>query len=292
MEQVIYGDLLFLINFSMDFLTLYLCAHLLHLAPKARYLGIASIVGGVYGVIAVVLSVGPILSLLIHMAVSALMCLVAFSPRRVSHLVKSMALFYGIGFLMGGSMTALYHLCNTYLDETRIFYAGNYETLQENPGFRMVLLLAAVSAILVFVVARIFSHQVRRKTGELSFSVEGRKMTVIALCDSGNLLCDSISGTPVAFVQYQVAKKILGEQWNRFFSSPTPQALTKLPYSYARRVRVLSARGIENGQTMLYCLRPDWVKVDGEEKAMLLAITAPDAKDFAGYGALLPVLSY
>ncbi len=288
MEQVIYGDLLFFINFSMDFLTLYLSARLLHLSPAGWRMTLSAAIGGVYGVVSVLISVGTVVSLALHLAVSILMCTVALRPHRLLHLAKSVALFYGIGFLMGGSMTALYHLLNTYLDETRIFYAGNYETLQENPGFRMVVLLAAVSAVLVFVLARLFFSQGKQKTATLSFGLEGKEVTVTALCDSGNLLCDSVSGTPVAFVQYSVAQKVFSATWTSFFANPTPQALAALAHSHARRVRILPASGIGEKETILYCLRPDWVRVNGEEKRLLLAITKPKAREFGGYCALLP----
>ncbi len=290
MEQPIYGDVLFVINFSMDFLSLYLCAKLLHLAPKTWHLVLAAALGAVYGVVSVFLPLPTLLSLAVHIALGALLCVIAFSPRKPAHLAKSMALFYGIGFLLGGSMTAIYHLLNQYLYEDRIFYAGNYETVQKNVGARAVLLLAAVSAVLVFVFGRIFLKQAKTQTARLAFCIDGRQMELDAMVDSGNLLADSVTGTPVAFVKYDAVKTALPSAWQAFFANPTTAHLASLPYQMAKRVRILYAVGIAQEKTALFCLRPDAVCVDGVEQKLLLAFTPPNTRDFGSYTALLPSL--
>ncbi len=290
MEQPIYGDVLFVINFSMDFLSLYLCAKLLHLAPKAWRLACAAAVGAVYGVVSLFLPLPTLLSLAVHIALSALLCMIAFSPKQPLHVIKSMALFYGIGFLLGGSMTAIYHLLNQYLYEDRIFYAGNYETVQKNVGAKSVLLLAAVSAVLVFVFGRIFLKQAKTQTATLSFCLDGRQFDLTAMVDSGNLLADSVTGTPVAFVNYDAVKADLPPAWQAFFANPTTAYLARLPYQMAKRVRILYAVGVAGEKSTLFCLRPDAVSVNGAGQKLLLAFTPPNAREFGSYTALLPSL--
>jgi stage II sporulation protein GA (sporulation sigma-E factor processing peptidase) len=290
LEQPIYGDVLFFVNFSMDFLTLYLTSHLLHLPSRAVRMALAAALGGIYGVAALFFPMPTILTLIAHLGVSLLLCAIAFPIVKWRQWLKSVALFYGVGFLLGGSMTAVYHLLNHYLYEDRIFYAGNYETLQKSVSARMVLLLAAISAILVFVVGRLFLKQSKVKTATLAFCVDGKETCVTALIDSGNLLCDSVSGAPVAFVQYGAAKVVLGSAWQHFFCAPTISGMAKLPLFMARRLCVLPAVGVGKEKMTLFCLRPDWVKVDGIPRTLLLAITAPLSRDFGSYQALLPPL--
>ena len=52
MKQTLYGDVLFLVNFSMDFLTLYITALILHRSVKKRRFVLSAAIGGVYGVAA------------------------------------------------------------------------------------------------------------------------------------------------------------------------------------------------------------------------------------------------
>ena len=70
----VYADLLFLVNFSMDFLCLYLSVKLLHL-PRARWrMLLAAALGGVYSVVALLLSVGSWLALALDLGVCFGMC--------------------------------------------------------------------------------------------------------------------------------------------------------------------------------------------------------------------------
>ena len=52
MEQVVYGDVLFIINFSMDFLSLYVTAKFIHLRLRLVPAIAAAAIGAVYGVAA------------------------------------------------------------------------------------------------------------------------------------------------------------------------------------------------------------------------------------------------
>ncbi len=290
MEQPIYGDVLFFVNFSMDFLTLFLTSHLLHLPSRAWRMALAAAIGGVYGVASLFFPMPTVLTLTAHLGVSLLLCAIAFPIVKWKQWLKSVALFYGVGFLLGGSMTAVYHLLNHYLYEDRIFYAGNYETLQKSVSARMVLLLAAISAVLIFFIGRLLLKQGKVRTATLAFGMDGKETCVTALVDSGNLLCDSVSGTPIAFVQYAATHGVLSCAWQNFFCHPTVKGMTLLPPHMAKRLRLLPATGVGKEKVTLFCLRPDWVKVDGSPHTLLLAVTAPDVRDFGSYQALLPPL--
>ena len=50
MTEEIYGDVLFLINFSMDFLSLFITGKIMHLKMNKWRLLASATVGGVYGV--------------------------------------------------------------------------------------------------------------------------------------------------------------------------------------------------------------------------------------------------
>ena len=51
--EYIYGDVLFVINFCMDFLSLYISGKLMHMKMSRLRLIIAATIGGIYGVVAV-----------------------------------------------------------------------------------------------------------------------------------------------------------------------------------------------------------------------------------------------
>ena len=79
--QTLYADILFLINFSMDFLTLYVTAAILRRKTSVARLSVASAIGGLYGVASVFMQGILILNIFINLAVSYLMCVIVFSKR-------------------------------------------------------------------------------------------------------------------------------------------------------------------------------------------------------------------
>lgn len=274
----------------MDFLTLFLCAKLLHLPLRAWKTALAASIGGIYGVAALFFHAGTIWNLLWNLSVAALMSWIAFSPKKLTHFCKSLFLFYGIGFLLGGSMTALYHLCNHYLEENRIFLFGNYETLQSSPSLVLILTLAALSALLAMLVGRLFTQSATQQTARLWIKIEETTLECDARVDSGNLLCDPISGAPVLFLQYDAVKSTLPYAFATFFAQPDTLRLASMPPDFAKRIRMLPMATV-SGRKMIYCLRADTVKVDGVARKALLAIVSDASGDFGGYPALIPLFS-
>ena len=83
MTEEIYGDVLFIINFSMDFLSLYIVGRLLHFEMKAWRVMAGASVGAFYGVVSLLIDTYVILETAITVGVLILMCLVAFHARRL-----------------------------------------------------------------------------------------------------------------------------------------------------------------------------------------------------------------
>ncbi len=286
MEQPIYADVLFLINFSMDYLTLYLCARLLHLPLHAMRMAIAAAVGGVYGVASLFFSVDALRGIALHIAVACFLCYLAYRPHRFSHLCKAVLLFYGIGFLIGGTMTAIYSLWNRYLFTHRVYENGNYRPIAQEPTLPTFAALAALSVAVAALIGIVFSKRSQQKTVLLQLELEGRLWQAQALVDSGNLTQDPISGRPIVFVRYAALVGWLPPPLALFFEKPTPQALCRLPHDLARRVRYLPIQTVQ-GQSGVYCLRPDGAAVAQTPCAVLVAIVQRK-EDFGACCALVP----
>ena len=82
MGEIVYVDLLFLINFSMDFLCFYITSRIMSTKLSSGRAVLASALGGIYSDIALFISVGTTLGVIIDLAVCALICAVAFYKRK------------------------------------------------------------------------------------------------------------------------------------------------------------------------------------------------------------------
>lgn len=288
MEQAVYGDILLLINFSMDFLALYLSAKLLHLRIRTVSLMLAAIVGAGYALLSLFLHTGNLAITLLNIVISCAMVAIAFLPRRFGAFFKSAAVFYGISFLLGGSMTALYNLCNSFLFSDRIHAFGNTTNLETELSFGWFVLLAVISACASLLLGRLFSRSAAKATASVKIELAGRSVGLTLLCDSGNMLCDPISGTPVLICAFRAIEPVLYDQLRAFFADPIPDRIALLKRDAARRVRVIPVRGVGDSG-MLFAFRPDRLLVgDTPTEALIAVDAAHGCGEFGGTDGLIP----
>lgn len=112
----IYADVLFFINFSIDFLCLYITGKTLCIPVKSLKTVAAAGLGGLYSCLAVYLSdLMWYVSLPLHAASAVLMCLIAFGKKSIA---ARTAVFVVSCGLTGGLM------CGAYAVMGKEFYVG------------------------------------------------------------------------------------------------------------------------------------------------------------------------
>ena len=127
MVEEIYGDVLFIINFSMDFLSLYMVGKLLHIPMKAWRVIFGASLGAFYGVLELVLTVGKAVSFLLTALVMLFMCFFAFGKQSLHRFALTVVLFCGVNMLIGGMMTMAFVKLGAY--EQYIEIGGSIATV-------------------------------------------------------------------------------------------------------------------------------------------------------------------
>lgn len=203
--MIVYGDLLFLINFSMDFLCFYLSCLLLHRKPNTVRCVLASVVGGIYSVSALFIKIGGVGAFAIDLLVLIFMCLLAYGVRKNGFwgLAKAIFLYFFVSALLGGMMTALFSLFNS------MDVLNEIEGADGGINVWAFSLLTIAGSILTLRGGRIFKTSFSKKTAILEIQNEKGMLELRALVDSGNLATEPISGKGVAFVNVEKCKKIL-----------------------------------------------------------------------------------
>ncbi len=209
MEQVIYADILFLIDISMDFLAIYITAWLLKVRFGAGRALLSAVIGAAFSVISVINRND---SLFLSVAVSVLMCFIAFSGNGFVTKLKGLAVFYAVSFLLGGAMTALFNAFNTLSDGTlSLIIHGEVNTVQSN--MPLALFYAGFGAIVLLfsLFKRLLSSRPKNAPLEAVLTLGGRTEKLVLIEDSGNLLCEPISGEPIVFLKERALKKFANE---------------------------------------------------------------------------------
>ncbi|MBR2381066.1 MAG: sigma-E processing peptidase SpoIIGA [Clostridia bacterium] len=201
--MIVYGDLLFLINFSMDFLCFYLSCLLLHRKPNTVRCVLASVVGGIYSVSALFIKIGGVGAFAIDLLVLIFMCLLAYGVRKNGFwgLAKAIFLYFFVSALLGGMMTALFSLFNS------MDVLNEIEGADGGINVWAFSLLTIAGSILTLRGGRIFKTSFSKKTAILEIQNEKGMLELRALVDSGNLATEPISGKGVAFVNVEKCKK-------------------------------------------------------------------------------------
>ncbi|MBQ7760713.1 MAG: sigma-E processing peptidase SpoIIGA [Clostridia bacterium] len=205
----LYVDVLFAINFSMDFVSLFLCGKLLHKRiPKLRLI-VASVVGGLYGVLSLLLNVSLVVEIIICVAVSLIMCTIVFFEKNIRAVSVSIIVFWIISSLLGGVMSFLYTLANKLLAEYINSYT--YEVVYSGARF---FVIASVTILITSFFCRIFFNNKDKKTVKIIVIYKNKEFALNGLCDSGNMLRDPLSNKCVILVCFEctLAKEIIKEE--------------------------------------------------------------------------------
>ncbi len=284
-ERVVYADVLFLINFSMDFLVFYICARFSGKRLNALRTAFSAAVGGAYGIAALFIPGEGVMLAVCDIASLLLICAVAFYDKkeRLRDFLARTALFAGVSAILGGIMSALYSLLNR----------SGLDMLEGETGddisVWLFALLAAAGGAAAFVGGRRMRRLASSRQGRIEIVFESRSVALRAMTDTGNLLSDPLSGRGVVICELDAVESVFPRELSEFWRSGDISRSSALPERYASKLRFIPARGAVGAKTALLCaVLPDAVKVEGRGDADLLIAPVPYKLSAGESRALLP----
>ena len=274
MTTVLYADVLFVIDFSMDFISLWVTAKLLSLRQSAWRCALSAALGALSATVMTALSVEGIAEALGALALSVVMALVAFGFGSARRLVGRSLTLWGTGALIGGAVTALCSL------GSRPLAAASPGAVGRPWGY------IAVGVLLVWAFVRLIRPRLGRRTARVRITVGGVSVETEALVDTGDLACDPISGDAALFVSLPLASRLFGEENARLLAEVRPDAL---PEALHARVRLVPAAGVGSSSLCAGVAADGLILPPDETPRRALVCVANVGKDhFGGFDALLP----
>ena len=252
-ESVLYADVLFLVDFSMDTVTLWLTSKLIHYPIKTVRCAVSAGMGAFVSTILTAIEVSAGLALFLGFVTSLLMCLTAFGFSGVFGFAKSCAVLWTVGMVLGGVMTFLLSR-GTY---SRV-YTG---ALQTESSVHLFPLSAAICSTFVWFLRRVN----RKRRVRVSITFGDYTADTVGIVDSGNFLKDPITGDGVIVV----SSDLLPEEFQKldFYNTET-----LYEHKASLKIRLIPVSSV-TGSKMLLAVRPDSVKLDGREVKCLVAIS-------------------
>lgn len=282
--EYIYGDVLFVINFCMDFLSLYISGKLMHMKMSRLRLIIAATTGGIYGVVAVAYLSG-IAEKAASLLLGIIVCMIAHYHKNIKRFAAVFALFFGVSLFMGGAMTFIYSNLGKYKNYIQV--GGAIYTVLDDIPLYVFAIIAVASVLLSWIVGRIFSRKKHTAVCEAIVDFGGKRREIRCMVDSGNLLCDPISGTPVMFIS-EKEKDIIPKALHEALDGKTDG----LDFDIIRKLRFIPASTVAGSRVVVAAV-PDTVYIkaggtDYEAKKVYISVDR-DGNDFGGYSGMVPL---
>ncbi|MGB9791009.1 MAG: sigma-E processing peptidase SpoIIGA [Thermacetogeniaceae bacterium] len=256
----IYVDILFIINFIMDYVVLWATAKFSQIRCVPWRLATASFTGSLYSIVVLLPECGFMAAFWIKLLVSVLMVVLAFVPLSLKKLGRVLLYFYLITFAMGGTVFGLIYLFSSISIDSGLNYVP-------------ITYLWLVWGFLIILLAGKWGIPYLRKSflGDLLkvpliIKFFGHELKVTGLVDTGNQLVDPLTGDPVVIVEQEIVAPYLPPRIKEALADSGELELAKLVNSFSEEEKILPFRlipftTIGKHHGMLIGFKPEEVKI-------------------------------
>lgn len=279
---VVYIDSVFVLNALMDYLLFLATARLAGLTLRRGRYVLGALCGGAYAVAVFLPGCIFLAQTPVKLAVGVLLALVVFGGEE--KLLRLTLLLFAVSCALAGCILALGLLAGGGVPMANGIFYTNVNA--------MALLIAAASAyLLMTVIFRAAArHGVRGELTAVQISLEGRRVELTALCDTGNVLRDPVTGRQLLVASFRAVEPLWTPAMRGMFSSNLlrfPADLLGMLYKQeqAARFRLVPYHTVGIPSGLLLAVRTDWVEVAGTRYENLLVALSPTELG-EGIGAL------
>ena len=261
----IYVDIIFLENLIMNSIILYATSIILKIKPKTVKIMISSTIGSVYAIILYATNMKMYTSIISKIILSIIMVYVAFNSQNVKKMWKQLLIFYLTSFVFGGvSLYLIYVIKPQNILMKNGMFAGQY-----------VLKVIMLAAIVAFVVIKISLKIIKTKFNpkdiycKIKFKLNGKQIETKAMIDTGNLVKEPITNTPVIIVESTLLENILPKEilnnLENILGGDFSEIPEKIQNDYISKLRCIPFTSLGKQNGMLIGIKPENLEVINEQ---------------------------
>ncbi len=241
--------------------------------------------GAIYSVAMFFPNVSPLYSALSKFGVSVVLVALSFKIKTIRTFIKTVAVFYGVSFILGGVCIGIFY-----------FTGAGRGTVMSNGVFyfnlplRVLIISAFASYCLIRLMWRIQRSNNMRTYKRIDIFFLGKAVSLSGLVDTGNMLCDPLTHTPVIIAQFEKLKPLLPDKFQRAYSSTTPEGLmlTDTGEEMESRLRLIPFSSLGSSRGMLIGFKPDGIAIDKRQIGdIIIGISPESLSPDDEYGALI-----
>lgn len=260
--MTLYIDLILLENIIMNYIIILATGMICKVNIKQIRLLLSSLLGAIYAVFIYAVNIEMYTNHITKILVSICMIYIAFNSKNLKIMLKQLLIFYLTSFCFGGAAYYLLHNVNpNMLKSINGVLVGTYP-------IKIAILGGILGFFVINIAFKIIKNRITKK--DMIYDIEiyykEEKANLKVILDTGNLLKDPITNTPVLIVECEKLKKIIPmptlENINNIIICSN---LENIDEDIKTRCSIIpfSSIGKENG--MIIGFRPDYIKIRTEE---------------------------
>lgn len=287
-QPVVYIDVLFVVNLALNYFVLLAVSALLHRKDRRLRLFAAACLGAVYSCLVFFPPLRFLYWSVSKILVSVLLVFAAYRFSGVRSFLKLLLFFYGVNIAFGGILYALW----TFFSPPGMLYRNGVVYFDIQP---LVLILAGGGCYAILLLFSRFLHRGAKPLpfSRLEIAVDGKSVRMTALLDTGNALCDMMTGDPVLIAEYKRVEPLIPVPLRDSFRKGcfnSPEMAAKA--GWEGRLRMLPFHSVGRAEGILPAFRPDRVTAENNGKKImtanvLVAVSPRKLSADGGCGALL-----
>ena len=266
----IYLDIIFFENLIMNSIILYAASIILKLKPKFFRILISSAIGSIYSIILYITEMKIYSSIISKIILSIIMTYVAFNPQNVKKMWKQILIFYLTSFVFGGvALYLIYFLKPQDILMKNGMYVGEY-------ALKVIMLGGIVAFVVIKISLKIIKTKINPKDMycKIKIKLNEKEIETTAMVDTGNLVKEPITNTPVIIVESSLLYEILPKEILNNLEGVLSGDLSNIPQEvqdeYISKMRCIPFKSLGKENGMLLGIKSDEIEVLKEDENKII----------------------
>ena len=294
--MTIYIDIIIVENLIMNYIILYATALISKSKKSYLRMFLASLIGAIYATLEYVLKVNIYSNIILKTILSIIIVYVAFYPQNAKKMCKQIVLFYVTTFTFGGIATYLiYVLKPQNIIIKNGMYVGTYV-------LKVIFIGAIIGTIILFIAFKQVKSKITKKDMicKIKIKINGKEKTLDAMVDTGNMLKEPITGTPVAVVErtslYDLLPKEILNNTESILGGDFKNIPEDIKREYIPKLKIIPFASLGKQNGMLLGIKPEKIEIINEQteenKNAIIGIYNKSLTKKGEYNALIGIELY
>ena len=294
--MTIYIDVIIVENLIMNYIILYATGTISKV--KISYLRIfcSSLIGAIYDITEYTFKLNIYSNIIIKTILSVIIIYLAFNPQNLKKMCKQLIIFYVTTFTFGGIATYLiYVLKPQNIIIKNGMYVGTYV-------LKVIFIGAIIGTIILFIAFKQVKSKITKKDMicKIKIKINGKEKTLDAMVDTGNMLKEPITGTPVAVVErtslYDLLPKEILNNTESILGGDFKNIPEDIKREYIPKLKIIPFASLGKQNGMLVGIKPEKIEIINEQteenKNAIIGIYNKSLTKKGEYNALIGIELY